>query len=131
MKNIPPSLNITPNTRVLPNDTISSHPQQEPMTQLGNQQVIQTKIIKGQTNSGPPKICIPTRGEIEIRRKFPRELKDRTSGMMLKVGWSAQNDNDQIRTFISQCLISLKQRVIDKERLSTSCFDEYEEEIDE
>ncbi|KAA6379320.1 MAG: hypothetical protein EZS28_025158 [Streblomastix strix] len=37
----------------------------------------------GQDNESPPKICIPTRGEIEIRREFPRELKDRTSGMML------------------------------------------------
>ncbi|KAA6389888.1 MAG: hypothetical protein EZS28_014583 [Streblomastix strix] len=62
----------------------------------------------GQDNeSGPPKICIPTRGEIEIRREFPRELKDRTSGMLLKVGWSAWNDNAEIRTFLCQSLISL------------------------
>ncbi|KAA6362455.1 MAG: hypothetical protein EZS28_042018, partial [Streblomastix strix] len=36
--------------------------------------------------SSPPKTCIPTRIEIEIWRKFPREPKDRTSRMMLKVG---------------------------------------------
>ncbi|KAA6353749.1 MAG: hypothetical protein EZS28_050724, partial [Streblomastix strix] len=73
----------------------------EQMTQLGNYQVIQAKIMKSQTRSltlDPPKIYIPTRGEIEIRRQFPRELKDRTSGTMLKVSWSAQNDNAEIRT---------------------------------
>ncbi|KAA6397083.1 MAG: hypothetical protein EZS28_007392 [Streblomastix strix] len=31
---------------------------------------------------------LKTRGEIEIRREFPRELKDQTSGMMLKEGQS-------------------------------------------
>ncbi|KAA6397161.1 MAG: hypothetical protein EZS28_007312 [Streblomastix strix] len=35
--------------------------------------------------SCPPKICIPTRGEIEVRREFPRELMDRQSGMVLKL----------------------------------------------
>ncbi|KAA6365990.1 MAG: hypothetical protein EZS28_038483 [Streblomastix strix] len=76
-------------------------------------------------------ICIPTRDEIEIRRQFPRELKDRTSGMMLKVGWSAWNDDAEIRTLLCQSLISLIQRIIDKEMLSTSCIDEYEGIIDE
>ncbi|KAA6382514.1 MAG: hypothetical protein EZS28_021959 [Streblomastix strix] len=83
------------------------------------------------THHCPPKICIPTRGEREISRKFPRELNDQTSGMMLKVGWSAWNDNDFIRTLLYQSLISLIQRIIDKEMLPTSCIDEYEEEIDE
>ncbi|KAA6366176.1 MAG: hypothetical protein EZS28_038297, partial [Streblomastix strix] len=81
--------------------------------------------------SGPPKIRIPTRGEMEIRREFPRELKDRTSGMMLMVGWSAWNDNAEIRTLPCQSLISLKQRIIEKEMLSTSCIDQYVEEISE
>ncbi|KAA6376685.1 MAG: hypothetical protein EZS28_027787, partial [Streblomastix strix] len=81
--------------------------------------------------SGPPKICIPTRGEMEIRREFPRELKDRTSWMMPQVGWSAWNDNDEIRTLLCQSLISWIQRILDKEMLSTSCVDEYEEEINE
>ncbi|KAA6393525.1 MAG: hypothetical protein EZS28_010945 [Streblomastix strix] len=76
----------------------------EQMTQIGNQQVIQSKIKKGQTSQ--PKICIPTRGEIEIRREFPRELKDRTSGMMLMAGWSAWNDNDEIRTILCEGLIT-------------------------
>ncbi|KAA6370248.1 MAG: hypothetical protein EZS28_034224 [Streblomastix strix] len=57
--------------------------------------------------TGPPKICIPTRGGIEIRREFPRELKDRTSGVTLKVCWSAWNDNAEIRTLLCQRLISL------------------------
>ncbi|KAA6371614.1 MAG: hypothetical protein EZS28_032860 [Streblomastix strix] len=68
--------------------------------------------------SGPPIICIPTRGELEIMRKLPRELKVRTSGKMLMVGWSARNDNDEIRTLRCQSLISLIQRIIDKEMLS-------------
>ncbi|KAA6390513.1 MAG: hypothetical protein EZS28_013959 [Streblomastix strix] len=46
-------------------------------------------------------------GEIEIRREFPNELKDRTSGMMLKVGLSAWNDNDEIKTLFYQSLKSL------------------------
>ncbi|KAA6385251.1 MAG: hypothetical protein EZS28_019221 [Streblomastix strix] len=117
----------------------------EQTKQLGNQQIIQAKIMKGQTRylnkevrqggkgitSGPPKICIPTRGEREVRREFPRELKDRTSGMMLKVGWSAWNDKAEIRIAPCLSLISLIQRIIDKEMLSTSCIDEYEEEISE
>ncbi|KAA6395023.1 MAG: hypothetical protein EZS28_009456 [Streblomastix strix] len=57
--------------------------------------------------SGPPKMRIPTRGEIEIRREFPRDLKDRTSGMMLMVGWSGWNDNAEIRTLLCRSLISL------------------------
>ncbi|KAA6364673.1 MAG: hypothetical protein EZS28_039800 [Streblomastix strix] len=76
-------------------------------------------------------IRIPTQNETEIRRKFPNELKDRTIGMMLKVGWSAWNDNAEIRTLICQSLISLIQRIIDKEMLLTSCFDGYEEKIGE
>ncbi|KAA6367485.1 MAG: hypothetical protein EZS28_036988, partial [Streblomastix strix] len=42
----------------------------------------------------------------ETRREFLRELKDRTSGMMLKVGWSAWNDIAEIRTLPCQMLIS-------------------------
>ncbi|KAA6367862.1 MAG: hypothetical protein EZS28_036611, partial [Streblomastix strix] len=84
-----------------------------------------------QDNERPPKMCIQTRGEMEIRREFPRELKDRTSGMMLIVGRSAWNDNAQIRTLLRQSLISWIQRIIDKEMLSASCIDEYEEEINE
>ncbi|KAA6400139.1 MAG: hypothetical protein EZS28_004339 [Streblomastix strix] len=57
--------------------------------------------------SGSPKICIPTRGEIKIKREFLRELMDRTRGMMLKVGWSAWNDNAEIRTIFCKSLISL------------------------
>ncbi|KAA6338001.1 MAG: hypothetical protein EZS28_052736, partial [Streblomastix strix] len=57
--------------------------------------------------SGPPKIRIPTRGEIQIRRELPRVLIDRTSGMMLMVGWSAWNDTDEIRIVPCQSLISL------------------------
>ncbi|KAA6381492.1 MAG: hypothetical protein EZS28_022982 [Streblomastix strix] len=71
---------------------------------------------------------------MEIRREFPRELKVRTSGMMLMVGWSAWNDIAEIRTLLCQSLISwisLTQRIIDKEMLSMSCIDEYEEEINE
>ncbi|KAA6375732.1 MAG: hypothetical protein EZS28_028741 [Streblomastix strix] len=79
----------------------------------------------------PPKICIPTRGEIETMREFPRELKDRTCGKMLKVGRSALNDNDEIRILPCQRLISLIKRIIDKKMLSTSCIDGYEEEIGE
>ncbi|KAA6390569.1 MAG: hypothetical protein EZS28_013901 [Streblomastix strix] len=75
------------------------------------------------------KICIPTRGEIEIRREFTRKLKDRTSGMMLMVSWSAQNDNAEIRTLPCQSLIQLIQRIIDKEMMSTSCIDKYKEQI--
>ncbi|KAA6378801.1 MAG: hypothetical protein EZS28_025672 [Streblomastix strix] len=138
------------------------------MKQLGNQQIIQAKIKKGQTRYlnkevrqgekgvtyyyprlpqrkgndllspylfisplAHPKICIPIRGEIEIRRQFPSKLKDRTCGMMLKVGCSVWNDNTKIRTLLCQSLISLIQRIIDKEMLSTSCIDEYEEEINE
>ncbi|KAA6392772.1 MAG: hypothetical protein EZS28_011695 [Streblomastix strix] len=57
----------------------------------------------GQDNESPPKICILARGEIEIRREFHRELKNRTSGMMLMAGWSAWNDNVEIRTLLCQC----------------------------
>ncbi|KAA6367854.1 MAG: hypothetical protein EZS28_036619 [Streblomastix strix] len=39
--------------------------------------------------SGPPKMSIPIREELKIWRELPKELNDRTSGMMLKVGWSA------------------------------------------
>ncbi|KAA6382167.1 MAG: hypothetical protein EZS28_022306 [Streblomastix strix] len=81
--------------------------------------------------SGPPKICIPTRGEIEIRREFLRELKDRTNGMMLKAGLCAWNDDDEIRTLLSQSLISLIYLINDKEMLSARCIEEYEEQIDE
>ncbi|KAA6390934.1 MAG: hypothetical protein EZS28_013542 [Streblomastix strix] len=79
----------------------------------------------------PPKIFIPTKGEIETRIEFPREQKDRTSGMMQKVGWSAWNDNGEIRTLLCQSLISFILRIIDKAMLSMSCFDEYEKETDE
>ncbi|KAA6387606.1 MAG: hypothetical protein EZS28_016865 [Streblomastix strix] len=89
-----------------------------------NKQVIQGK--KGVTNYYPR-----LHRRQEIRREFPRELKDRTSGMMLKVGWSAWNDNAEIRTLFCQSSISLMQRIIDKEMLSASCNDEYEEQIDE
>ncbi|KAA6401855.1 MAG: hypothetical protein EZS28_002616 [Streblomastix strix] len=99
----------------------------EQTKQLGNQQMIHAKIMKGQTS--PPKICILTRGEIEMKRKFPREMIDRTSGMMLIVGWNAWNDNAEIRIIPCLSVISLIQRIIDKEMLSTSCIDEYEEEI--
>ncbi|KAA6374206.1 MAG: hypothetical protein EZS28_030268 [Streblomastix strix] len=92
----------------------------EQTKQLGNQQVILAKIMKGLTKS-----------EIEIRREFPREQKDRTSGMMPNVGWSAWNDNAEIRSLLCQSLISLIQRIIDKEMLSANCIDEYEKEIDE
>ncbi|KAA6397291.1 MAG: hypothetical protein EZS28_007179 [Streblomastix strix] len=47
------------------------------------------------------------RGEIEIRREFPRQLNDRTGGMMLMVGWSVLNDNAEIRTLPCRSLISL------------------------
>ncbi|KAA6403014.1 MAG: hypothetical protein EZS28_001457 [Streblomastix strix] len=50
---------------------------------------------------------------------------------MLKGGQSAWNDNVEIRTLLCQSLISWIQRIIDKEMLSTSCIDEYEEEIDQ
>ncbi|KAA6376831.1 MAG: hypothetical protein EZS28_027641, partial [Streblomastix strix] len=81
------------------------------------------------TNNYP---CLPWRqGEIEIQRKFLRELKNLTSGMMLKVGWNAWNDNAEIRTLLCQSLISLMLWIIYREMLSTSCIDEYEEEIDE
>ncbi|KAA6363426.1 MAG: hypothetical protein EZS28_041047, partial [Streblomastix strix] len=64
----------------------------------------------------PPKIYIPTRDEIEIRREFPRALIDRTSGMMLMVGWSAGNDNAEIRTLPCQSLITdYRQREVDNE----------------
>ncbi|KAA6368178.1 MAG: hypothetical protein EZS28_036294, partial [Streblomastix strix] len=66
-----------------------------------------------------------------IRREFPRELKDRTSGMMLMVGWGTWNDIAEIRTLLRQSLISWIKRIIDKEMLSTSCIDEYVEEINE
>ncbi|KAA6383166.1 MAG: hypothetical protein EZS28_021306 [Streblomastix strix] len=81
--------------------------------------------------SGPPKIRFRTRGKPEIRREFPRELKDRTCGMMLKVIWSTWNDDNEIRTLLCHSLINLIQCVIDKERLPTSIIDEYEEKIDE
>ncbi|KAA6368379.1 MAG: hypothetical protein EZS28_036094 [Streblomastix strix] len=68
---------------------------------------------------------------MEISREFLREQKDRTNEMMLMVGWSAWNDNAEIRKLPCQSLISLIQRIIDKEMLSTSCIDEYEKEIDE
>ncbi|KAA6385027.1 MAG: hypothetical protein EZS28_019444 [Streblomastix strix] len=42
-------LHITPKTLVLSNDTIFWHPQQEQMTQLGNQFIIMAQIMKGQT----------------------------------------------------------------------------------
>ncbi|KAA6380518.1 MAG: hypothetical protein EZS28_023954 [Streblomastix strix] len=99
---------------------------QESVTQLGNQQVIQAKILKGQS-----KIYILTLGELETMREFLRELKGRTSRMMLKVDWSAWNDIDEIRSLFCRSMISLTQRIIDKEMLSTSYIDEYEEEIDE
>ncbi|KAA6323564.1 MAG: hypothetical protein EZS28_054300, partial [Streblomastix strix] len=52
----------------------------------------------------------------EIRREFPRELMDRTSGMMLMVGWSAWNDNAEIRTLPCQSLITdYRQREVDNE----------------
>ncbi|KAA6368727.1 MAG: hypothetical protein EZS28_035745, partial [Streblomastix strix] len=37
----------------------------------------------------------------------------------------------EIRTLLRQSLISLIQQIIDKEMLSASCIDEYEEEIHE
>ncbi|KAA6372608.1 MAG: hypothetical protein EZS28_031863, partial [Streblomastix strix] len=42
-------LHITTKTNVLSNNTIFSHSQQEQMAQLGNQQIIQAKVMKGQT----------------------------------------------------------------------------------
>ncbi|KAA6383571.1 MAG: hypothetical protein EZS28_020901 [Streblomastix strix] len=65
------------------------------------------QLVSPYLTSGPPKICIPIRGETGIRRKFAKELKDLTSGMSLKEGWSAWNDNAEKRTLLFQCLISL------------------------
>ncbi|KAA6389498.1 MAG: hypothetical protein EZS28_014973 [Streblomastix strix] len=53
-------------------------------SQTVQQYHIFTSSIRVNEITSPPKICIPTRSEIEIRREFARELKDRTSGMMLK-----------------------------------------------
>ncbi|KAA6364119.1 MAG: hypothetical protein EZS28_040354 [Streblomastix strix] len=94
--------------------------------QLGNQQIIQAKIMKGQSRYLNKEVRQGEKG-----RQFPRELKDRTSGMMLKVGWNAWNDNAEIRILPCQSLKSWIQRIIDKVMLSTSSIDEYEEEIDE
>ncbi|KAA6384634.1 MAG: hypothetical protein EZS28_019839 [Streblomastix strix] len=71
-----------------------------------DQYYIFASSIRANEIASPPKICILTRGEIKIRRKFPRELKDRTGEMMLKVGWSAWNDNAEIRTLPCQGLIT-------------------------
>ncbi|KAA6359558.1 MAG: hypothetical protein EZS28_044916 [Streblomastix strix] len=106
--------------RKVGNQLLSSSP-----FEIGQQFVIPVSPCP---NSCPPIIRITIRGEIEIWREFPRELKDRSSGMMLKVDWSACDDNDEIRTLLCQSLI---QRIIDKKRLQRSCIDEYEEEIDE
>ncbi|KAA6395942.1 MAG: hypothetical protein EZS28_008532 [Streblomastix strix] len=51
---------------------------------------------------------ITSNSEREIRKKFPGELMHRTSGMMLNVGQSAWNDNDEIRTLLCQSFISLR-----------------------
>ncbi|KAA6371584.1 MAG: hypothetical protein EZS28_032889, partial [Streblomastix strix] len=67
--------------------------------------------------------------KIEIRREFLKELKNQTSGIMLKVDWNSWNDNGEMRTLLRKSLKSFIQRIIDKEMLLTSCIDEYEEEI--
>ncbi|KAA6387890.1 MAG: hypothetical protein EZS28_016585 [Streblomastix strix] len=70
----------------------------------------------------------------EVKQK-QGENSQRTEGSNkrndVEESWSALNEIAEIRTLLCQSLISLIQRIIDKETLSTSCIDEYEEEIDE
>ncbi|KAA6377215.1 MAG: hypothetical protein EZS28_027260 [Streblomastix strix] len=69
LKEISLPLHITPKTHVPFNNTISSHLRQEQTKQLGNQQIIQAKKVKGQTRNLNKDV---RQGEKGITNYYPR-----------------------------------------------------------